>query len=275
MEQTKLYEVIFKRKSVRKYDLALLDEKTLAEIAEFIDHVKPLFPEIKTKISIVGQEEVKVLLPIKAPHYLLFYSEEKEGYLTNAGYMLQQIDLFLSSNGLGSCYLGMAHPAKATKEINNGSGLEFVIAYAFGNATESVHRTDVSAFKRNALSEIFNFTQGFELSQVANLDKILEAVRIAPSASNSQPWFFTMGNTQGNTQGNNQGNVIIHAYCCKPNIIKALLYEKVNKIDMGIVFCHVGVAAKHFGNQVEFIQDQTAKANPPKGYYYNYSFKIK
>lgn len=244
MEQTNLYEAIFKRKSVRKYDMNPLGEKTLLEITGYINSVKSLFPEIKIETHIVGQHEVKLLLPIKAPHYLLFYSENKEGYLTNAGYMLQQVDLFLSINGIGSCYVGMAQPTKTATE---SSELEFVIVLAFGPATETVHRDDISKFKRKTLLQI---------TDISNHDKLMETARLAPSATNSQPWFFT------------GGNGIIHAYCVKPNFIKAIIYKKMNKIDMGIALCHLAVAAERDGKKIIFVHNEAAQDNAPKGYYY-------
>lgn len=244
MTQANYFEVIFKRKSIRKYDLNPIDDKTLLEIEAYVQKVKTLYDNIKTEVRIVSKDKITSLLPIKAPHYLVMTSENKEGYLTNAGYMLEQVDLYLSSRGIGSCYLGMAKPAK---DIKKESELEFVIVVAFGNAAEPVHRTNVSEFKRKSLHEI---------TDIINNDEMLEPVRLAPSATNSQPWYFTGGND------------VIHAYCVKPNFIKALVYEKMNKIDMGIALCHLGVTAEHFGREIEFSQDKTARDNHPKGYYY-------
>ncbi len=241
MEQTNLYPTIFKRKSIRKYSLIPLDKKTLSEIAKYISSVKALVPGINTEMQIVGQEDVKLLIPIKAPHYLLFYSENKEGYLMNAGYMLQQVDLFLSANSIGSCYIGMGQPTKGESE------LEFVMIIAFGNPTELVHRINASEFKRKSLLQI---------TDVTNNNRLLETARLAPSASNGQPWFFT------------GSNGIIHAYCSKPNFIKALLYEKMNKIDMGIALCHLVISAEHVGYEVGIVRDTKAEAHAPKGYYY-------
>lgn len=244
MIQLNFYETIFKRKSVRKYSLKPLDDKTLFEIEEYVNKVKPLYDNIKTEIRIIPKDGVNILLPIKAPHYLVMTSENKEGYLTNAGYMLEQVDLFLSTNGLGCCYLGMAQPTKLTRR---SSKLEFVIVLAFGNAAEPVHRTDVSEFKRKSRMQITN---------IINNDQLLESARLAPSATNSQPWFFT------------GGNGVINSYCVKSNLIKALVYDKMNKIDMGIALCHIAVTAKHLGKQIEFIYDKTAEDSNPKGYYY-------
>jgi hypothetical protein len=244
MIQSNLFEAIFKRKSIRKYDLTPLDDKLLLEIEAFISKVEPLYNNIKTEIRIVAKDGVNILVPVKAPHYLVMTSEKKEGYLTNAGYMLEQVNLFLSTNDIGSCFLGMAQPTKATKK---SSKFEFVIALALGNAAEPLHRTDVSEFKRKSILQISN---------IIGNDQLLEPVRLAPSAINSQPWFFT------------GGNEVINSYCVKPNIIKAIVYEKMNKIDMGIALCHITVTAKHLDKQIEFIYDKTAEGSYPKGYYY-------
>jgi nitroreductase len=244
MINSNFYKTIFKRKSVRKYDLTELNDKTLLDIKEFISSVKPLYGNIETQMRIVSKEEINLLVPIKAPHYLMMTSQNKEGYLTNAGYMLQQVDLFLSTNGFGSCYIGMALPTRDTKR---GSELDFVIILAFGNPAEAVYRDDVSQFKRKPLLKITN---------IVNYDRLIEPARLAPSATNSQPWFFT------------GENGLINCYCVKSNIIKAFVYEKFNKIDMGIAICHIAVAAKHLGKQINFISDKSAMDNHPKGYYY-------
>lgn len=251
MMQPNLYETIFKRKSVRKYDMTPLDDEILSEIKEYANTVDRLYDNIKTEIHTVKQDELNILAPVKAPHYLVMTSENNAGYLTNAGYMLQQVDLFLSSKGIGSCYLGMAQPKKATKK---GLELEFVMVLALGNPIETVHRTNITEFKRKALSEITN---------IVNNDQLLEVARLAPSATNSQPWYFT------------GGEGVIHAYCFKANLIKALVYDKMNKIDMGISLCHIGVAAEHFGKDMVFVQDKAAEDNPPKGYYYIGTVKLK
>ncbi len=43
---------------------------------------------------------------------MIISSENTEGYLMNIGFIFQQMDLYLSSIGLGSCWLGMAKPTE-------------------------------------------------------------------------------------------------------------------------------------------------------------------
>jgi nitroreductase len=249
--QASLYETIYNRKSIRKYDLKQIEPSTLTEIESYIDNLSPLYEGIKTQFKIVSQNSVSGLFSIKAPHYILVSSETSEGYLTNAGFMLQQLDLYFSANGIGSCWQGMAKP---TKEIAQGLKYEFVIAIAFGYPADNLHRDSILAFKRKQINQI---------RDSSDLDELLEAARIAPSASNGQPWFFKVG---GGT---------IHAYCVKSNLLKAMMYEKMNKIDMGIAFCHIWLAAKHLEREIEFIHEKGLENNPPKGYYYTATIKIK
>ncbi|MDI6643593.1 MAG: nitroreductase family protein [Methanobacteriaceae archaeon] len=244
MENREFYNTIFKRKSVRSYVNEPLSGEKIDEIKSFARSLKPLYPDIQTELKIISGEDVKSLIPQKkAPHYIAVFSENQEGYLTNIGFMLQQMDLYLSANGIGSCWQGIPKPSK---EVLKTSRLEFVILIAFGNPKEELHRR-ISQFKRNSLTDI---------TDMEGMDELLEPVRIAPSATNSQPWYFT---------GNNG---LIHCYCKKLNFLKAKLLAKWNKIDMGIAIYHLTVSARHHKKSVEIIQDQDGEANPPKGYYY-------
>ncbi len=244
MNTDMLYHTIFKRKSIRKYDESPLGESMLSEISNFMLELEPMHDHIKTEIKIVSRYDIKNLTPIKAPHYMIVFSENKKDYLTNAGFMLQQMDLFLSSKGIGSCWIGMAKPNKGALK---SSELEFVIMLAFGKPIESLHRAHVSEFKRKNLNEITN---------IMGMDELFETARLAPSATNSQPWFFIKDNHK------------IHVYCVKTNAIKAVIYEKVNKIDMGIAICHLWIAAAHLGKRLQWEYNESAVEHSPKGFYY-------
>jgi sRNA-binding carbon storage regulator CsrA len=80
-----LYQTIFKRKSIRKYEQDKLSPKELQNIEKFIRQAKVIDSEIEFEAKIVNADQVKSLISIKAPHYLQFFSEEKGDYLLNAG----------------------------------------------------------------------------------------------------------------------------------------------------------------------------------------------
>jgi nitroreductase len=239
--ETELYETMYKRKSVRKYDMAPLDSSILQSIKEFSETVEPLVSGINVKFGFFSNEEVKSLMAIKAPHYVGIYSEHKENYLLNAGYMLQQMDLFLSKNNLGSCWLGMAKPSAALPE--SMYGLSFVIMLAFGKAQEEVHRNSTDEFKRKEMNEITDRKDSTEL---------LEAVRLAPSATNSQNWYFT-------------GDSDIIACRKHTGLLKEPIMARLNTIDMGIALCHLSLSIK---NQGKSMKVEFNKTPVPKGFIY-------
>ena len=245
MPKTDLYPFIFKRRSVRDYRNELLPENTIDDIRSFSQTIVPLLPDIKVLIDLRGSEGIKGLLRSNAPHYVRFYSEAKEGYLPNAGFMLQQLDLYLSANGIGNCYQGLA---KSKDRSDAPSGMEFVIMTSFGRPAEDQWRSSSSDFKRRPLSEI---------STVNGMDDIMEAARVAPSAANNQSWYFTGGDGD------------INAYC-----EKSVLSGRMNQINVGIALCHMAVAAEHFGKKIKFVLDPAAQKENIKGHVYVISVKV-
>ena len=208
-------EIIRKRKSIRAYNLVPLEQATLDEIQSQIEMVKPLYPDIKYSIKIVSR--TRGLLNVKAPHYLLFSSEEKEGFSENIGFIGQQLDLYFSGAGLGSCWLGMAKPHE-----KEASHLSHVISMSFGKPAESLYR-ELAEFKRKPLNEI---SEG--------KDARLEAARLAPSGVNVQNWYFIVDNGK------------IHCYRKKPSPFLGFLFNQLGCIDMGIALCHIAEESKNF-----------------------------
>jgi hypothetical protein len=208
-------EIIRKRKSIRKYELTGLDAVILDKVRGQIASVIPLYPEIKHSIEIVSK--TKGIFGIKAPHYLVFSSEEKNGAYENIGFIGQQMDLFFSESGLGSCWLGMAKP-----EGGIDCSLPFVISMAFGKPAEPLYR-HLSEFKRKSLSEI---SEG--------MDERLEAARLAPSGMNAQNWYFVADKGK------------IHCYCRKPKPMLGFMTNRFSRIDIGIAICHIFKESEEF-----------------------------
>ena len=152
MENYDLYSMIFKRKSIRTYDMEPLNGNILQKISDFLNNLQPMYDDIKTEFKIISHNQVKRAMR-KAPYYIAAFSENKAHYLTNIGFMLQQMNLFFSANEIGSCWQGIPQPTKKVKENSN---LEFIILMAFGKTKKTLHRKNFSEFNRKPLSKITN-----------------------------------------------------------------------------------------------------------------------
>ena len=172
---SKLYDMIFKRKSFhlfRNIGEEHITDEELKDIEKKFLELKPLVEDINVKIKIVkkgatckrGQE-----------YCILFYSEKKENYLQNIGYLGEQLDLYLVSKNIGTLWFGIGRPDEKQYE-----GLDFVIMMAIAKVdSPDKFRKDMYKSKRKELEEIW---QGDSYLDIANI------VRFAPSACNTQPW---------------------------------------------------------------------------------------
>ncbi|MBQ6895604.1 MAG: nitroreductase family protein [Oscillospiraceae bacterium] len=240
-----LKDMIYHRKSFRSYTDEQLDVNTLRKIEDFIKNAKRLYPGEKLSWDIIGPEKIKCILPWRAPHNIAIYAERSTEALVNLGFVFQQVDLYLQSIGLGTCWLGMGKIAdEAGEEFTDHSGMKCVMMIAFGKSEENL-RSNAGEFKRKTLEEIAD-----------RADEKLECARLAPSAVNSQPWYFVHS---GNT---------IHTYCMDRFFRKQFLGD-MNKMDVGISLAHI-----YIENEDRF--RYFTVENPPaeKGYLYIGSFEI-
>ncbi|MBQ1251561.1 MAG: nitroreductase [Firmicutes bacterium] len=212
-----LYDMIGQRKSFRKYKDIPVDEEVLAKVLAFIKDAKALYPEINVDAEILGREHIRTLMTWMPQQCIAIYSTEHEWDLENVGFIFQQVDLYIQSLGLGSCWVGLGRPKGAAVK-NKENDEKFVILLTIGHPDETL-RTDVSQFKRKSLSEISD-----------TVDEALEPARLAPSAVNSQPWYFL------------HEDGIYHLFRTKPRSIKGRSLNDFNRMDVGIVLAHMYVA---------------------------------
>lgn len=217
------YQEIFKRKSFHFFHGGgKTTEEDLAKINDFIKNVTPLYPDIKTEIVIVKEKETTCHRG--ADYCILFYSEPKGDYLRNIGYIGEQIDLFLTSIGIGGLWFGIGKP-----KDKRDNGLDYVIMISIRRMPKDSFRKDMFKSKRKPLEEIWD---GEELD-VANI------VRFAPSACNTQPWYVE----------NKENTLTVYRYK-KPGKRGIMPIDKVmfyNRIDVGIFLYFLEVSLEKEG----------------------------
>jgi nitroreductase len=222
-----ILEVINYRQSVRKYIDKAIEPKVQEEIDKFISSIKVLNPDISVLPMFLTKEDITS--SITAPFFIAFYSENKEGYETNAGFILGQIELFLQTVGLGACFIGMGKP-KAN--IVAPEGMEFVILLGYGYPDGKLYR-DSDKFKRKDILKITNVDN--EITQIA---------RLTPSGMNLQPWYLSVNAHQ------------IDVYKRSP-LISPGFVKKMNLFDVGIVTLYLYLALNKEHKDVQFIKDNS------------------
>jgi hypothetical protein len=222
-----LYDAIFRRKSMRKFDETLfLTEEELAGIKQEIDKLVTLVDDIRVKFEIVERENTTAK---RGEYCLLMYSEKKPHYLLNAGYLLEQMDLLLASRNIGVCWYALAKPQKGQVD-----DLDYVIMLAFGKCHPNNFRKGISEFKRKDREEIWKGE--------FNSD-VIEAVRLSPSACNTQPWRIV-----------SESNWIkLYRNTKIKSFIPASKLPYYNSIDMGICLCFFEIAMIQKGYQFDRI----------------------
>ena len=215
------YKQIFKRKSFHIFKgTETLTDIEIQKLEDFIKNVKPLNSDIKTEICIVPESETTCKRG--GQYCILFYSQTKDEYLRNIGYMGEQIDLYLASQNIGALWFGIGKPQNM--QMN---GLDFVIMISIAKMPEDKFRKDMFKSKRKSLSEIWS----------GNALGVAEIVRFAPSACNTQPWIVE----------NTGSELMVYRYK-KPGKRGIMPADKVryyNKIDMGIFIFMLETCLEH------------------------------
>ena len=206
-----LYSQVFRRKSFHTFRERSDESISKQELDDIVCAYKAFdsLNGIKTDIKIVRAEETTCKR--NEEYCILLFSEIKDGYLQNIGYLGEQLDLYLVSKNIGSLWFGIAKSNEVYK------GLNYVIMIAIGKV--SSFRKDMYKSKRKALDAIWS-------SDDLGIGNI---VRFAPSACNSQPWYVDNKDSQLFVyRKSKSGRVGI-----MPK--NAALYY--NQIDVGIFMC--------------------------------------
>lgn len=220
--EEKLYQMIYKRKSFHIFrDVGSISSEELAQIEDAFHKCKPLIPEINVEMKIVPAEQTTCK---RGQEYCcLFYSEKKDGYLANIGYIGEQLDLILAAMNIGTLWFGIGKT-----EVKCESGLDFVIMIAIAKMEETEFRKNMFKSKRKPLEEIW---PGEYYLSVANI------VRFAPSTCNTQPWIVE--------SSENELKVYRYKKPGKRGIMPIGKVSYYNKIDIGIFLLLLEVCLEH------------------------------
>ena len=220
-----LYPQIFRRKSFHIFRELEYEPLTKQDLDDILNAYKSFdsLNGIKTEIKIVKGEQTSCHR--NEEYCIMMFSEIKDGYLQNIGYLGEQLDLYLVSKNIGSLWFGIAK----SDEVYNG--LNYVIMIAIKKAT--VFRKDMFKSKRKLLEDIWTGEQ----LDIANI------VRFSPSACNSQPWYVE----------NIDNNLYVYrkSKSGKVGIMPKNASLYYNQIDIGIFMCILEICLLDKGYQFD------------------------
>lgn len=221
------YDMIFKRKSFHIFkETGTISNDELNTIESIYKKLQPLYPEIKTMMRIVPADETTCK---RGQQYcILLYSEKKEGYLQNIGYLGEQLDLHLTNMNIGALWFGIGKVKEPQYQT-----LDFVIMFAIAKMPEDKFRNNMFKSKRKDLTEIWYGDAHTDIGNVA---------RFSPSACNSQPWITEASESE----------LKVYRYR-KPGKRGIMPKDKVvyyNRIDIGIYLWFLETCLHH--HQIPF-----------------------
>lgn len=237
------------RRSVRTYDGAELTENHKSQINEYIYNEKNLIGihgnVIKIKLhecsSPIGGEIGTYGMIKNAPAFLTAICKNTQDWMLDCGYVFEKLVLFLENLGLGTCWLGGTFNREQLNLDANLKDEYFIpiispVGYEANKIPfkERIIRKAISADNKKDFDQLF-FNKDFTTQIKSKVDREhLEMVRLAPSASNKQPWRVVM---QENTA---------HFYIMRtPNYGRAAgLQFDIQWLDIGIALAHYEIASK-------------------------------
>lgn len=215
------YDMIFKRKSFHIFrDIHSFTKDNICEIEQQIKLLTPLVKDIDVAFRIVPKQETTCK---RGEYCILIYSEIKEQYLQNVGYLGEQLDLWLASKNIGVCWYGVGAPNEPKY-----NGLEFIIMLAIAKTDGKNFRKDYTKSKRKPLNEVWI---GQQIHQITNV------IRYAPSACNTQPWHIEC----------NENQLLLYRIKGKWGIMPQHKISYYNRIDIGIMMFFIDVCLSHEG----------------------------
>jgi nitroreductase len=235
-----LAEVIKNRKSVRNYSGEALKKEHINAINQYIATLEqPLGGNARIELISTNSGDKPVKLGTygvisSAKDFLTLVYEPGPLAEENAGYLFEQVVLFCTSLGLGTCWLGgTLKKSDFAKQIQIKKDEIFSIVSPVGYPAEKLRfldklmRAGAKSDNRKPFETLFfeqNFETPLKMEDAGKYLQPLEMLRLAPSASNSQPWRIIKSDNQ------------FHFY----DHVKG----RFSTIDLGIGLCHFGEMCK-------------------------------
>lgn len=246
-------ETIKIRKSVRTYEEKQIPERMMRQIRDFLDRDDNPFG-VPIEFSILDAKKDKVSSPVilGADTYVAGKYQKQKNAEAAFGYAFEKFILYATSLGLGTVWLAATIDRKAFEKAIGLTEDEVMpavtpLGYAAGKRSvrEILMRKGLKSDQRHPFEALFyagDYQQPLKEKDAGRWKTPLDMVRLAPSATNKQPWRAVT----------EQGAV--HFYEMKTKGYDKESTGDIQKVDLGIALCHFEIAAEASGLMGKFVQ---------------------
>ena len=255
MEGQSVLDLIRRRTSVRTYDPRPVEPEKLDKLKAFMSAVEnPFGAAVRLELVEGASGRLGTYGFIRGAKTFFGGCVKKSGMdLEGFGYAFEQVVLYATALGLGTCWLGGTFKRSAFAErlrpVDEYLPAVSPVGYASDkkSLTEKVVAAGAGARTRKRFGEVF-FDGAPDKPLVPDngaLTTCLEMVRIGPSASNKQPWRVIV----------KDGAIHFYALIDRRYAGNTMYGFTMQRIDMGIAACHFELSARELGLPGGFVVD--------------------
>lgn len=236
-------KAIKQRRSVRNYNGIAITDVHEQLIQTYISNPENLTGIFGQKIKIyLNKEEGRRSEKIgtygiikNAQAYLVTVCETSKETLVDCGYVFEKLVLYLESIGLNTCWMGGTFnrgKIKVQGSIGSDEMIPIISPVGYGadksSLIDKTFRKLAKSDQRFEFDKMFFFGDFNHRIEEDSKREVLEQVRLAPSASNQQPWRVVIGEDGA-----------AHFYIERtPNYGKNKLSYDIQMVDIGIAISH-------------------------------------
>jgi len=241
-------ETIRTRKSIRNYSGEKIKEDDKKDLLNYLNDPKHLMGPFGNSIQLIFKELHEVNENEKigtygfiknAPAFLISVCKNDQASLLDLGFVLEKLILYLEEKGLSTCWLGGTfHRKKLQLEqaISEEAFIPIIVPVGYASEKAGVFAKLIRKMAKSDHRADFDLL--FFHNDLQNpikdqaLRELLEYVRLAPSASNKQPWRLVMAD----------GGVAHFFIERTPKYGSSLVYD-IQMVDMGIALAHYSLVS--------------------------------
>ncbi|MCH5203945.1 MAG: nitroreductase [Oscillospiraceae bacterium] len=244
-------ELVKARRSVRTFDKREVSKEDIKKLSDFFERTEnPYNIPVRFRLLDAKNKELKCPVVSGASLYVGAKVSRVPHAEESVGYSFEMLVLYAQSIGIGTVLIGGTMDRSAFEramELSDNEMMPCISPLGYTaekmSVRESMMRKAVKANQREPFEALFfdgSFDASLTKEKAGVLLAPLEAVRLAPSAVNKQPWRVVFDKNS------------LHFYLKHS---KGFISENVGdmqKIDMGIALCHFALTAREAGIDVRF-----------------------